>query len=445
MGVFSGFVSALAVLPVAFLLAARDLDRAVSEATNAAVLSAELHASWPGQGRPPSLRGSGEPVAVAIWEGGRLRVQAEIEGVEEGDIARIAEQVCRSEPQHDTLNIEGNRLVWACATSLRRTALVAVEPGGVSLLMVGFLLFAFVAIVGLVTALTVLRNLAPLGRLSEALTRVGAGERNVRLTPTGLAELDELVYRVNDAAIAMEARDDAITARLRLVQRLGRIVAHEVRNPLQSLELLTSLLEDEEEPVARRETGLAIRQEIRALDQVVGRMLQQSLGPDLDLRSRPGSVRPLIEHVVRLHRPGALQAGIEISYGEVPDLVLSIDSALIGRSLENLVVNALQHARGAVVVAGRVDGDALEIVVDDDGPGVPPSIASRIYEANVSERPGGSGLGLALVKAVVDAHEGATWHERSPLGGARFVIRLPLRGASESAKVQVDQAGGPPL
>jgi two-component system OmpR family sensor kinase len=442
MGVFSGFVAALAVLPVALLLAARDLDRAVADAIEAAVLSAEIVAKWPGSGSPPSLRGAGETAVMVVWQDGQPRMTGELEGFGPDQAKDIAERLCKATPQHDAVSWGGRRLVWACANGLDRTALVAVEPGGVSLLLVGFLLFAFVVIVGLVTALTVLRVLSPLGRLSTALTRVGAGERNVRLSPTGLAELDELVYRVNDTAVAMEAREDAITTRLRLVQRMGRIVAHEVRNPLQSLELLTSLLEAEEDPHARRETGLAIRQEIRALDQVVSRMLQQSLGSDLDLRARPGTLRPLVDQVVALHRPGAKQKGIELTHDPIPDVTLRIDGALMGRSFENLVVNALQHARSAVSLAGRVVDDHIEIWIDDDGPGVPTAIADRIFEPNVTERPGGSGLGLALVKAVVDAHEGTVVHQTSPLGGARFLVRLPLRGASESAKLRVGQGGG---
>ena len=71
------------------------------------------------------------------------------------------------------------------------------------------------------------------------------------------------------------------------------------------------------------------------------------------------------------------------------------------------------------------EGEHLAIVVEDNGAGVDPTIGDAIYDANFSSRPGGSGLGLALVKGVVDAHGGTIGHDRSPLGGARFTARIP--------------------
>ena len=68
------------------------------------------------------------------------------------------------------------------------------------------------------------------------------------------------------------------------------------------------------------------------------------------------------------------------------------------------------------------------MTIDDSGPGIDPSIRNRLFEPLVSTRPGGNGLGLALIKRIVERHEGTVLAGRGPLGGARFTITLPARG-----------------
>lgn len=109
------------------------------------------------------------------------------------------------------------------------------------------------------------------------------------------------------------------------------------------------------------------------------------------------------------------------------------DSALVGRAVENLLLNALQHSRGQVSLSASRTPGAVCIDLEDDGEGINPQIAARLFEPNVSHRPGGSGLGLALVKAVADAHGGAIEVSRSALGGARFSLHLPNRPSPSPA------------
>jgi two-component system sensor histidine kinase HydH len=263
--------------------------------------------------------------------------------------------------------------------------------------------------------------------------RVGAGERGVRLPATGFSELDELVFRVNEAASAVEDREDAIMARIRAVQEMARMVAHEVRNPLQSLELLTSLIASEDDETERHELAKAIHAEIRALDLVVTRVLREGasqLSPRLTLHRTTQRVVPIVDQVLALRRPEAKAHGVSLESGSIPDISAEVDGAMLGRSLENLVLNALQAVRskGAIVrVSVDVEPESFTVFVDDNGPGVDPALGEHVFEANVTGRTGGTGLGLALVREVVQAHGGTIVHERSPLGGARFAARLPLK------------------
>lgn len=425
MGIFSGSVAALAVLPVALLLVAWDTNAALGLAGEKAIIIAELRASSDGFRSDRVFERFNVATMLRVSPSGEQIVErgAALSGIPlaEGPFA----QLCARPGTYDLISLEGRQWAWSCSTQDETRHLVGIKPVRISLGFVIFLLFIVIAVVGLVTAFVVLRVLAPMSRVSTALTRVQAGERNVRVQATGLAELDALVFTLNDAALAMEQREDTIMARIRVAQRMARMVAHEVRNPLQSIELLTSLMVEEPDESARRETGQSIRQEIRDLDRVVTQMLRRSVGDDLTIQARPAALLELVRHVVELHTATAAERGVALNIGDIDPRSIAIDSALVGRSLENLVQNALHYAHSQVKVSARANAGGIDILVDDDGDGVDPSIADRVFAANTSLREGGTGLGLALVAAVAGAHNGYSIHEKSPMGGARFILHLP--------------------
>jgi len=286
--------------------------------------------------------------------------------------------------------------------------------------------------VGLITAFSILRVLRPVSAVSRALARVRAGERGVRIKTTGLRELDEIVTALNDAATAMEDREDAILARIQVVQEMARIVAHEVRNPLQSMQMLTSLIASEKDGVEREGIAKAIHNEIRTLDQVVDRLLKEgALDGALHLRRTRQPVAPLVEQIVSLRGPHAETRGIQLTMGFVSWHPAKIDGTILARSVDNLVLNALQAVDpngGKVQISVFVEDNILCIAVDDNGPGVDPALEHQIFEPNVTSKKDGSGLGLSLVKGVVVAHGGTITYEKSFLEGARFLIRLPIKG-----------------
>lgn len=433
LGVASGALAAVTVLPTALPLSWRlQWGQEAAELRHVATAAQALANLGAGSPLPPTMPG----VLDVAWV---ARLDDAQRPTEQHGAAPLIDHVpCEEDGEDIVVDLEGTRWALACRVTDAGT-LAAADPSGPSPLpTVLGLVGSLAGIVGIVTALGVLRLLAPLSRVSRALTRVGAGERGVRLDSSGLRELDDLVDRLNAAAAAMQDREEAILTRIQAVQEMSRMVAHEVRNPLQSLELLSSLIATEEDPAERARIVGAIHQEIRALDLVVERVLRQGAarGTGLKLQRTRQSVRPLLDHALALRGAQARANGVELAIGSVVDTPVEIDAALVGRSLENLVLNALQAVgRNGKVVMSAFErfvpspagaGSELWITVDDNGPGVAEEIGAHVWEANVSGRTGGTGLGLALVKEVIEAHGGYVFHEPSPLGGARFAARLPI-------------------
>lgn len=306
-------------------------------------------------------------------------------------------------------------------------ASVATSGGGMSTLSA--LVVGLAAMVGISTAFGVLQLLSPLSRLKEGLERVGMGERGVHVATTGLAELDDLVERVNAAARAMEDREDAVMGRIQVVQEIARVVAHEIRNPLQSVELLAGLIAVEDDRAERDALAASIQNEVRVLERVVSRMLRGTDGPALRLTRRRTRMGELVQKVIDFRLPEARHRGIQLTVGPMTERTLDVDRTLLSRAIENLVANALAFApegTGRVRVSTDETIEGYDIVVEDNGPGVDDDLGDVIYQAEYTTRPGGTGLGLSLVQGVLASHGGYVEHGRSDLGGARFRLHLPL-------------------
>ncbi len=341
--------------------------------------------------------------------------------------------VCASTPPRGVVSPQP-RQYWAVSCVEQGGTQIAVasplDAGGPTRRIVGSVLLLAV-FVGIVTALGILRILRPLSMVSVALERVRAGERGVSVPQTGLWELDQLVNRLNSAARAVDDREDGILGRIEVVQEMSRIVAHEIRNPLQSLELLSSLSAMEDDPKERIEIAQSIHHEVQTLGQVVNRLLRESaVSGGLRLQFSQAPVAPLVDQVLALRRPQANSQGVRLSVGAMSWTEVDIDAALIKRSIENLVLNSLQAVTrnaGEVRIRVQDDDDHLLLVVEDNGPGVPEHLVDHVFEPNVTHgKKSGLGLGLTLVKGVVEAHGGYIKYDRSPLGGARFTARIPM-------------------
>jgi signal transduction histidine kinase len=123
-----------------------------------------------------------------------------------------------------------------------------------------------------------------------------------------------------------------------------------------------------------------------------------------------------------------------LTFVPAPHVLVKGDATQLRQVVVNLAQNALFFAGpdGQVEIGLEATPSEAVLTVDDSGPGIDPAIRNRLFEPLVTTRPGGIGLGLALVRRVVERHWGSVAASRGPLGGARFTVQLPLWSAGDS-------------
>ncbi len=218
-----------------------------------------------------------------------------------------------------------------------------------------------------------------------------------------------------------------------LLARLLKRLAHEIRNPLSSLDVQFQLLEEDlaavaaplRPPLAAR-LG-TIRGELQRLDSIVERFLKLS-GPSA-LELEPVAMAGVVAHVCDLLRPEASRRQVEIVAAVAADLppVLA-DSVRLTQALMNVIINGVQAITGGgqVTVSVVQAGEALLLRVQDTGPGIPPNELGEIFDPYFTTKPEGNGLGLWIAQQIAVAHGGNLHAENAPGGGAVFVLTLPL-------------------
>ena len=153
----------------------------------------------------------------------------------------------------------------------------------------------------------------------------------------------------------------------------------------------------------------------------------------LSLRQEPFPLEPVIADIAAMIGPQLEDGGIQLALDLPPDLPPAAgDRQRIQQVLLNLMANALRHtpAGGEILVTARADGSEIEVSVCDTGPGISPEDAAhlfaRFYRGREERAAGtGTGLGLSVAKAIVEAHGGRIWAENRPTGGACFHFTLP--------------------
>lgn len=235
-----------------------------------------------------------------------------------------------------------------------------------------------------------------------------------------------------DAAVR-SARDDTEVAELRAA--LFSSVTHDLRTPLAVIKAgVTSLRTDGGSlPAEAREALLAsTAEEVDRLDRLVGNILDLArarAGAIVLERTKTG-VDELIDAVLTRLRPRL--GSIELRSLVRPDLPdVWVDPVQMDQVLTNVLENALDHSpdRGRIDISAARIGDAIEIRIADEGPGVPAEDRERLFEPFVrGERAGrtGSGLGLAIARAIVTSHGGRIRLEAAPNGGAAVVMTVPM-------------------
>ncbi len=231
-------------------------------------------------------------------------------------------------------------------------------------------------------------------------------------------------------AVASYALARATIAPLEAARRRERLfaadAAHELRSPLTAIATIAQAARTDATPESRAAFEGIARGALEASD-VVTDLLTLARDPvRRALHCEPVDLAAIVARSSRDTQPIADARGIALEVAPVSAIVDG-DERRLRELTRNLLENAIRHARRSVSVGSRQNGRCCEIVVDDDGDGIPAAERERIFERfyRRSEDGSGTGLGLAIVLWIARAHEGAVTVAEAPGGGARFVATIP--------------------
>ncbi|MDH4363033.1 MAG: HAMP domain-containing histidine kinase [Acidimicrobiia bacterium] len=288
------------------------------------------------------------------------------------------------------------------------------------------------AVIGAALGATLARRvLRPLRVTSAVAGRISSGELDLRLPPTSDPDVAPLYESFNGMV-------DALATRIEREQRFAADVSHELRTPLTALVSSVTVLERASDQLPPRAQLAAeiLNDQVEHLRSLVLDLLEMSrMESGVDTAHlEPVEVGPLVERLVR-SRPHCRP---KLHIDDLPGPVL-LDPRRIERVIANLLDNADAYAGGAVAVTVTGCDQMMTVMVDDAGPGVAPgerqAIFERLHRGEAARRSThrGSGLGLALACELLRLQGGSIEVGESPAGGARFVVKLPMRLASAAS------------
>ena len=292
------------------------------------------------------------------------------------------------------------------------------------------------AAVAAVLALAMVQLLArgmtsPLREMAAAARAMAQGEHGRRVSATSRDEVGELARAFNTMAAELAEVD-------RMRRELVANVSHELRTPISALQAtLENLVDGVERP--DEETLEGMQRQAQRLGRLVAQLLDLSrleAGAD-PLQRETFAVRGLLDEAVResrLRAAGEAVKQVDVSVTVEPASLHGFgDAERIHQVVANLVDNALRHSPDGslVLLSAHARNGSTAIEVEDEGPGIPPEEAERVFErfhrvdAARSVDDGGSGLGLAIARWIVDMHGGRIRVEQRRPRGCRMVVELP--------------------
>lgn len=321
---------------------------------------------------------------------------------------------------------DGNRVLGRLATATyvlsdgRTLVVSAIEKHRSAMpWLLGQPLSLWVAVLGAAVAGVVLigarHELAPLRRLTEAVTCFDGRAPEPFATPQGAPEIQRLAH-------AVQTMQERIAGLLGERSLLIGAISHDLKTYLTRLRLRA-------EGVLEPERRDRLVEDLDAMTALIETSLGFARGTALQVSRSPVDLADIVAVEVAEH--SAQGADIRLSGEEVQDAVVAGDAVALRRVVANLIGNAVKFGHSTVAVAVERSGTACRVVVEDDGPGIPEPLRKAVFspfyriEYSRSRRTGGTGLGLAIARQITEAHGGTVVAEASVLGGARLVATLP--------------------
>lgn len=294
------------------------------------------------------------------------------------------------------------------------------------------------------TGLVVWRFTRPIKFLSNAARRIAAGDFSYRVPEMKRQdEMGELTELFNEMTVKL-ARTRELEAQLYnaekaiVVSRLASAIAHEIRNPLNYINLTLDHLrvtfppEDPQKQEKFDSLTQQLKAEVARINDRITEFLNYSRPPKLN--PEPLDLEALAHDALRIFEVQTSETGVKATVttnGSVPAIIADPDS--LHSALTNLIINGLQAMDGnggmlEISLSSEDEGRRARIDVTDSGRGIVPDDISKVFEPYYSTKETGTGLGLAIVKKAVDDHQG-TIAVRSKIGeGTTFTITLPVAG-----------------
>ncbi|NDW04493.1 ATP-binding protein [Jiella pacifica] len=266
------------------------------------------------------------------------------------------------------------------------------------------------------------RILEPLEALARSARRIAEGDLSARASP-GDRSLGEIATLIDDFnTMAQRLQDMAADMAL-----WNATIAHELRTPLTILKgRLQGMIDGVFDPDERSLRGLVLQ--VDSLARLVEDLRTVTLADSghLDLRLERVHLAKEIREMAELLAPELRAQGFALAL-DLSDVTVEVDATRVRQALLALITNARRYAmRGAIRISLRQSGGETVLGVADEGPGLPPDKATRIFDPFVrgdairSRELGGNGLGLSVVRAIVEAHGGCVRYRPSQSGGALF-------------------------
>jgi two-component system sensor histidine kinase BaeS len=317
---------------------------------------------------------------------------------------------------------------WIARAPFRRISTAADLAFQQEQLHAAWIIAAFALALAALVALVMARAfLQPLKRVAAATHRLAAGDYAARVQVSSRDELGKLAEDFNRLAQALERNED-------LRRRFMADVSHELRTPLAILRAGLEAIEDGVRPLTR-EAIASLHGEVSALGKIVEDLYQLALADvgALAYRKERSDVAEMLEQAVEPFAARFAERHVSFQGEFHSGLAVLADADRLAQAFRNLLENSARYtdAGGRVRVSARRENGEVRIDFEDSSPGVPaeamPRLFERFYrvEGSRSRANGGAGLGLAIVRSVIEAHGGTIAAGASALGGLRVTIGLP--------------------